>query len=662
MTDALRAKLDQLPTSPGVYLMKDRVGTIVYIGKAANLRSRVRSYFARSGGDVRAFVPLLEELLGDIETILVSSEKEAILLENELIKRHRPRFNVMLRDDKNFICLRLSSTHPYPRLEVVRAGRVRKDGAQYFGPYASASAIRETLHVVNRHFQLRTCSDHVLENRSRPCLQYQIHRCPAPCVFDIPTEDYKRSVDEVSLFLEGKGDALHDHLETRMNAAATAERFEEAARVRDQLRALTASLEKQRVVTGDALDSDVIGLYREGALLEVQLLFLRGGRLQGGRSLSFKQQEFPTAEILRSFVSQYYEAAFVPKEVLLCEPLAGEDEVAALETWLGERKGERVHVLAPERGDKRRLVEMAVGNARQRFEERQRTRANAEQTLARLAEKLNLTAPPKRIECFDISTFQGQFTVASQVVFMDGEPDQSLYRHYRVKEVSGQDDFASMLEVLTRRFRRGLAAGGLPNLLIVDGGLGQLSVAREALRVTGADVALAALAKSRVVENEKRFASRQGFDVSEAWAEDEGAREKGTVERSPERVFLPGRKNPVVLRQNTSELFLLQRLRDEAHRFAIEFHRKLRSRRTLRSVLEDISGIGPRRRRALLTSFGSLKAVRAASAEEIARVEGFDEALAERVRDSLAKSEPPHEKTDVAEDATADELAALEEN
>ena len=779
MNDVVLARLDQLPTSPGVYLMKDRAGEVVYVGKAVNLRSRVRSYFTR-GGDERAFIPLLEGLLGDIETILVTSEKEALLLENELIKQHRPRFNVMLRDDKSFICLRLSSTHPYPRLEVVRAGSVKKeeraspatggarrggasreeraspatggvrrggaskeeraspatggvrrggasreeraspatggarrggaskDGARYFGPYSSAGAIRETLRVVNRHFQLRTCSDHVLDNRSRPCLQYQIHRCPAPCVFDIPSAEYKKSVDEVALFLEGKGAELKNALSTRMRDAAGNERFEEAARVRDQLHALDRSLEKQRVSSADdVLDQDVLGVYREGAILEVQILFVRGGRLLGGRPFSFNKQEFPTGEILRSFLDQYYSGAFVPKEVLLPEPLGAPEEAEAIETWLSEQKGERVRLLVPERGDKRRLVEMAAENAKQRFEERQRNKANAEQTLERLQKKLRLEKLPRRIECYDISNISGTITVASQVAFTDGEPDKARYRHYKVKTVEGSNDFASMLEVLTRRLTRGVESGDLPDLLLIDGGKGQLNVAREAVRLTGAQVELAAIAKSRVIEDEALFAERQGFAVSEAWAEGEGARapagedatgvqtvqqvqdvpnvqnvqtvqpaapeadgrsrvkgrwKKASIERSPERVFLPGQKNPVVLRQNTSELFLLQRLRDEAHRFAITFHRKLRNKKSLRSVLEDVPGVGGKRKRALLRAFGSLKKVREASAAQIAEVGGFNVTLAERVKAFLATPVPSAapERVDVAENAAESEIAALE--
>jgi excinuclease ABC subunit C len=714
LDQALRAKLDSLPAQPGCYIMKDREGAVVYVGKAVSLRSRVAQYFQERSGDTRAFIPFLEDLLGDIEVMITPSEKDALLLENELIKRHRPRFNIRLRDDKNFISLRLSTTHPYPRLEVVR--RVRKDGARYFGPYSSASSIRETLSLVNRHFQLRTCTDQVMSNRRRPCLQYQIKRCPAPCVYSVPQEDYQRSVEEVALFLEGKADELRGQLHERMKSAAGLLEYERAAQLRDQLHAIERSLEKQRTVLGDALDQDVLGFHREGPHLELHFLFFRGGRLTGGRSFGFSKQEFPTEELLSSFLDQYYESgAFIPKELLL--PVTMED-LDRREAWLSEKKGERVRVHVPERGDKARLVEMAMENARHNYEERARSQKNHLEALTRLQQRLKLPRLPRRIECFDISTLQGQLTVGSQVVFTDGEPDKSGYRLFKVRGDAAGDDFASMFQVLSRRLKRGIEEATLPDLLVIDGGKGQLNVARAALRELGlssSDVPLAGLAKSRVLEDAERFAARQGYRTDEAWEEPamvaeqavgggeevahlepspaavsrlgrsrkKGRFVKGDVERSPERVFLPGQKNPVVLRQNTSELHLLARLRDEAHRFAITFHRKLRRERNFRSVLEEIPGVGDKRKRALLGHFGSLKRIRAASAEEIAQVEGFNLQLAERVQKFLSAADqaqggaeedggaPPEsgpetdellrDREDVAFDAAAAELDALEE-
>ena len=698
LPEELRRKLETLPTQPGVYVMKDREGAVVYVGKAVSLRPRVMQYFQERSGDTRAFIPFLEDLLGDIEVMITPSEKDALLLENELIKKHRPRFNIRLRDDKNFISLRLSTTHPYPRLEVVR--RVRKDGARYFGPYSSASSIRETLSIVNRHFQLRTCTDQVMQNRRRPCLQYQIKRCPAPCVYNVPQDEYQRSVDEVALFLEGKADELTAQLHGRMKDASGQLEYERAAQLRDQLHAIERSLEKQRTVLGDLLDEDVLGFHREGAALEVHMLFFRSGRLTGGRSFNFVKQEFPTEELLESFLDQYYESgAFIPKELLLPLPLA---DAEMREMWLSEKKGERVRVHVPERGEKVRLVEMAMENARHNFEERAKTQKGKLEALERLQSRLRLPRLPRRIECFDISTLQGQLTVGSQVVFTDGEPDKSGYRLFKVRGDAAGDDFASMYQVLTRRLKRGIEEKSLPDLLVVDGGKGQLNVARAALRELGLelrDVPLAGLAKSRVLEDEERFAARQGFKVAEAWAEKAGpepevaqifegtygapasglgpaavpppspalaggpppadsrkgrSRKKGRfvqgeIERSPERVFLPGQKNPVVLRQNTSELLLMVRLRDEAHRFAISFHRKLRRERNFKSVLEEIPGIGEKRKRALLSHFGSLKRIRAATADDMAQMEGFNRELAERVQRFLAAQAAVSEAQEEAE-------------
>jgi excinuclease ABC subunit C len=681
LSDALKAKIESLPAQPGVYIMKDREGAVVYVGKAVSLRARVGQYFQEHTSDVRAFIPFLEELLGDLEVIITPSEKDALLLENELIKQHKPRFNIRLRDDKNFISLRLSRSHPYPRLEVVR--RVKKDGARYFGPYSSASSIRETLGLVNRHFQLRTCTDQVMGNRRRPCLQFQIKRCPAPCVYNVPQDEYQRSVEEVSLFLEGKADELKSQLHGRMKGAASALEFERAAQLRDQLQAIDRSLEKQRTILGDLLDQDVLGFHREGPHLELHLLFFRNGRLTGGRSFGFTKQEFPTEELLSSFLDQYYESgAFVPKELLLPIPLSDSEQ---REVWLSEKRGDRVRVHIPERGEKVRLVEMAMENARHNFEEKARTQKNHLEALTRLQQRLHLPRLPRRIECFDISTFQGQLTVGSQVVFSDGEPDKSGYRLFRVRGDAAGDDFASMFQVLTRRLKRGIEEENLPDLLVIDGGKGQLGVARAAMRELGLDtkdLPLAGLAKSRVLEDAERFAARQGYKTSDAWEgstkpETEGpaepvsrlgrSRKKGrfteaTLERSPERVFLPGQKNPIVLRQNTSELFLLTRLRDEAHRFAITYHRKLRRERNFKSVLEEIEGVGDKRKRALLSHFGSLKRIRAATTEEIAQVEGFNKALAERVQKFLsaaeeAQAEPDRE--DIAFDAAAVELEQL---
>ena len=635
---ALEEKLDRLPTEPGVYLMKDARGEVIYVGKAVNLRSRVKSYFGRSS-DTRAFIPFLEGVLRDVETVVVSNEKEALLLENELIKRYQPRFNVLLKDDKNFICLRLDPAAEWPRLEVVR--HFKRDGAMYFGPYASASSIRETLRIINRYFQLRTCSDHVLHHRKRPCLLHQIGRCPAPCVYDVSKEDYDQSVREVALFLQGRGRELLDVLTFRMKAAAQDLRFEQAARLRDQLFAIERSLERQKVATTEPIDQDVFGYYREADRLVVYVLYVRQGRLNGGQSFPFTGQEFPDAELIASFVNLYYDQDNVlPDEVLL--PLRLEDGVQTLQELLTERRGRRVRVAVPQRGEKLRLVEMSTTNARQALVDQRRSKDELEAVLERLKDRLYLTAVPRRMECFDISHFQGASIVASQVAMTDGELDRSRYRRFRIKSVQAQDDFASMYEVVTRRLKRGIASGELPDLLVIDGGKGQLASARAAMRDLGVQLDAVGLAKSRDLEAD---------DQAEATA------------RSPERVFLPDRKDPVVLPQNSPELFLLMRIRDEAHRFAITYQQKLMRRRNFRSVLEDIPGVGEGRKKALLRSFGSLKRIREASIEELTAEAGLGTTLAERIHAHLHASDAELQR-EVAEgqvDGDAVREASLED-
>ncbi|MCE9666832.1 excinuclease ABC subunit UvrC [Myxococcus stipitatus] len=630
MDARLQEKLDALPTEPGVYLMKDRRGQIIYVGKAVNLRSRVRSYFTRTG-DTRVFVSLLDELLGDLETVLVHNEKEALLLENELIKKHKPRFNVLLKDDKQFISLRLDRTQPYPRLEVVR--KYERDGARYFGPYSSAGAIRETLRIINRYFRLRTCTDHVLANRKRPCLLYQIGRCPAPCVYPVPEEDYRRSVDEVVMFLEGKANELVEGLRLRMKRASMDLKFEEAARVRDQLQAIERSLERQKIATTDFKDQDVFAFHREADRILFYVLWVRQGRINGGQAFPFGSQEFPDAELLASFVNLYYDqGSFVPEEVLL--PLEPDDGTQGLEALLSERKGERVRVLVPKRGEKHDLVLMGAKNAEQAFLERRRTKDETDQVLSRLQQRLNLRNFPRRMECFDISHFQGSAIVASQVAVTDGEADKSRYRKYKIKTLEKQDDFASMYEVVTRRLKRGVEEGDLPDLLVIDGGKGQLASAQAAMKDVGVTtVDVVGLAKSRDLEVFDRDAERAS---------------------SPERVFVMGRKDPIVLAQNSAELFMLTRMRDEAHRFAITFQKSVLRKSRVRSALEDIPGVGEVRRKALLRHFGSLKRVGEASIEELAEVVG--PAVAERVHAGL-HGHPDEEAEDPVREASLDDAA-----
>ena len=655
MDATLRRKIDDLPAEPGCYLMKDQEGAVVYVGKASSLRARVRSYFDRSGGDERAFVALLDGLLGDLDVIVTRSEKEAVLLENELIKKYHPRFNIRLRDDKDFIVLRLDESHPYPRLEVRRARQRKEDGARYFGPYSSASSIRETLRIVNRWFQLRTCTDHVLDHRKRPCVLHQIHRCPAPCVYEVPADEYRQNVEDAVEFLEGREGELAARLRQRMERAAADLRFEEAARLRDQLLAVERSLEKQRVLMADDADRDVFGLYREGPDLVIAAVAMRRGKLQDVRRYPFRGQEFPDEETLSSFLALYYEQNSPAEEVLLPFEVEGASGLAEV---LSERRGRRVRLLTPQRGAKADLLEVAGRNARLGLESWHARDERCEQALAAITRALRLGKEPRWMECYDISTFQGALAVGSGVSMKDGEPDRANYRRYKVKGVSGQDDFAMLHEVVTRRLKRALAEGCFPDLLVIDGGKGQLHAALAAAHDLGVPVKpvpgnegapyveMVGLAKSRLVNFGTAHVvsgRRRPPGPATALAEAAEVAERGFVpemDRTPERVFLAGRKDPIVLRQNSAELFLLTRLRDEAHRFAITFHRKLRRSGNLRSVLEDIAGVGAGRRKALLRTLGSLKRVKEASLEELAQVEGFGPKAAQAVWDFFHRVGP----------------------
>ena len=601
----LDSKLALLPTSPGVYLFKDKTGEIIYVGKAKNLRARVRQY-AR-GGDGRLQITFLLSQLADVEVLLTNSEKEALLLENTLIKQYWPRYNIRLKDDKSYWHVKVTAQESWPRLFLTR--QVVKDGSKYLGPFHSSAAIQETLEIIRKVFPLRTCSDTVFRNRTRPCLEYQIKRCLGPCTLPVDPTDYQHQLKGALLLLEGKNTELVSQLTIRMHEAAEALRFEEAARLRDQLRAIEQTGEKQQVATPLGNDQDIFGLYREGGVVEIEVLFVRGGKLVGNIGYSFDDNEFPDEEVLAELLTQFYQGErFVPDEILL--PTTIED-APAREELLGERKNKKVTIICPQRGDKVRLVDMAQENARQSFIERRRGAEQKEKTLDHLRRALSLQNAPKRIECFDISNIQGNLAVGSMVVFDEGEPDKNRYRRFRIKTVEGADDFAMMYEVLTRRYRRALEEKDLPDLLMVDGGKGQLGVAVEVFRELGiTEVDVIGLAKMRT--------ERDPF-VEE-------------VEHSAERVFLPGRKNPVVLRPNSTALFLLQRVRDEAHRFAITYHRQLRAKERLSSPLDDIPGVGPSRRKTLLRHFGSLKRVRMATVEELTQIPGITSAVAEAIR------------------------------
>jgi excinuclease ABC subunit C len=605
--------LDHLPREPGVYLMKDRAGKVFYVGKASNLRSRVRSYFNRSG-DTRAFVALLDRLLADLEVLVTRNEKEALLLENNLIKQHRPRYNVLLRDDKTYLALRLDPRAAWPRLELVRG--VQADGARYFGPYHSARAARRTTRLLNRRFKLRICTDRVLGSRTRPCLQHQIGRCLAPCCLPVDPVDYAQRVADVTLFLSGRQDELIRQVEARMEAAAAAEAYEQAAELRDLAADLRSVTAEQHVVEAVGFDQDVIGLHREGDRVWVCVLLVRRGRLVGSEDLALTHQEFPDEEMVSSLLTLRYEGAGpFPDEILV--PCALDDS-AVLEDWLHDQAGRRVRVLHPQRGYRRQLLEMAERNASNAAASRASGTDDALGRLERLQRRLRLGRLPRRIEACDISTLQGQQTVGSLVVMVDAEPAPAEYRHYRIRSATQPDDFAALQELLGRRFeraRRQDPGWAPPDLLVIDGGKGQLGVALAVLAELGMSPPpfdVVALAKARPT-----------------LAGDAMAAAEPAPDAVVDRVFLPGVKDPVRLRPNTNELFLLSRLRDEAHRFAIGHHRRLRRAAALRSGLEDVPGVGPRRAAALLRHFGSLRSIRAATVDEIARAPLMNATVAE---------------------------------
>ncbi len=616
-----------LPTGPGVYLFKSARGRVLYVGKAQNLRSRVRSYLT-PGGDGRIRIPRLVERSAEVDFLVTPSVKDALLLENELIKTHRPPFNVRLRDDKQYLALRLDPKTSWPRLTMVR--RFARDGAWYFGPYTSSAAMRASISNLRRIFPLRSCSDAVFRDyarRGRPCIEYEMKRCAGPCCGRVDEAAYAEIVHGTALFLRGRSDELRESLERRMEQAAAEERFEEAARLRDRIGAVERTLESQQIVADRPVDRDVFGLARRGGDVELRVLHVRDGRVIGAADYAFGDVRLDDGEVLSSFLGQYYagETPTQPPAELLI-PVAAEDD-GALEALLSERAGRRVAVRMPQRGPGRELVQMANENAELGLARRLEARESVDAALEELRERLGLERLPRRIECYDVSTLAGTLAVASRVVFEDGQPLKADYRRYRIREADPGDDFGCLREVMQRRLDR-VESEPLPDLLMVDGGKGQLGVADAALRDRGLEVDRLGLAKERDVESPSPRVRRSGG-------------------LKAERVFLPARKDAVMLPPSSRGLLLLQRVRDEAHRFAIEFQRELRRKVGMTSILEELPGIGPGKRRALLKELGSLKAVRSASREALAAVTGVGARDAETIRrffdalDAAPESEAP---------------------
>lgn len=588
----LKDKVSRLPASPGVYIMKDSRNRILYIGKAVNLRSRVRSYFGKSN-DGRLFIRLLMERIDDLDCILTETEDEALILENNLIKKHRPLYNVRLKDDKTYVSIKVTLSEEWPRVMVTRRYKAGED--LYFGPYGSSTAVREMLRVIKTVFPLRTCTNGFFRNRTRACLEYEIGRCTAPCVDLISKEDYMEDVSQVVMLLKGKSRELERIIEKRMKAASENRLYELAARYRDQLAAIGKVFETQKVEEFRLGDIDAFSIIREGNFVAIQEVLVREGKIISSRTHSFRT-ELRRAEVLSSFLTQcYLTDRYIPPEVL-CDSDFRDREL--LESWLSEKRGRRSRITLPQRGDKAAIIRLANRNAHNSFRIERDEQERMETLLESLEKHLELPGAPRRIECYDISNFQGSLAVGSMVSFEDGKPVRDRYRKYRIQTVVGADDFRCMKEVLERRLERGIKDGDLPDLVLVDGGKGQLSSALKVLKEIGlSSLPVAALAKER--------------------------RRKQTTER----IFLPGRKNPIALAQDTPESLYLQRIRDEAHRFAIRYHRELRRRDAMKTGLEDIPGIGKKRQQALLDRFRTLEKIRGASTEELSEVIGDKLAL-----------------------------------
>lgn len=588
--------------------MKGETDEVLYVGKAVNLRNRLRSYFQSSATHSPRVLRLVDNA-ADLDFFVTDSELEALILECNLIKRHRPHYNVRLKDDKRYPYIKITWQEDFPRVNVVR--RMLADGARYFGPYTSSAAMRQTLALLRRIFPYLTCKRKITGSDERSCLYHHIGRCLAPCIGAVSKDDYRDMMQQVCLFLEGKGEEVLASLRQRMETAAENMEFERAANLRDQIDAVERVIERQRVVSASLVDQDAIAIAREDGEVCTQVFFVRSGKLVGHEYFLMEGGgDVEEPEILSSFLKQFYDhAAHVPPEILLPAEI---EENQVIERWLTERRGGKVSLRVPRRGQKRKLLEMVEENARETLshllarEQIERTRALS--GLNDLQTQLGLHGPPLRIEAYDISNIQGVAATGSMVVFAEGVPARSEYRRFKIRAAQGPDDYAMMQQVLRRRFRRATAEEGetqsswaqVPDLIVVDGGKGQLNAALEVLAEQGLEgVPIIGLAKAR------------------------------------EEIFTPGKSEPVVLPRDSEALHLLQRLRDEAHRFAIVYHKAVRRSQSLSSILEEIPGIGPRRRRALLKRFTSLDAIRKASLEELSSVEGMNENMARRVLEDL---------------------------
>lgn len=603
----IEEKLKTLPDNPGVYLMKDESDDVIYVGKAVSLKNRVRQYFQSSKNHtpkVRAMVANIR----DFEYIITDSELEALILECNLIKEYKPRYNVLLKDDKQYPYIMVTMEEDYPRVVLTR--KIKKDNNLYFGPYGSSKVVRDTIDVIKRLFPVRTCKKNLnsIRKGDRPCLYYYINQCQGPCQGNIDKEEYRKVIKDVCRFLDGKYEDLIEDLRKQMEQAAEELNFEKAASLRDKIHSVEKVMEKQKIISTDLLDQDVIAIALGERESVVQMFFIRSGKLTGSEQFVLDtKNENQVKEIISSFIKQFYlTSSFIPKEVLLQEEI---DEALIIERWLTSKRGNRVYIRVPKRGNKKELVDMAFRNAMEALENlKQKVAAEQARTIGaseELAEVLDLPYVPTRIEAFDISNIQGTNSVASMVVFEKGKPSKKDYKRFRIRGIEGPDDYASMAQVIERRFKRGLeekkaleAQGKdpdigkfsrLPDLILIDGGKGQLNAAISSLRKLGVDyIPVISLAEKN------------------------------------EEIYMRNQNEPLVIPKNSLALQLLQRIRDEAHRFAITYHRSLRGKDNIRSILEDIPNIGPARRRALLKHFGSIEAIRRASFEELIQVDGMN--------------------------------------
>ncbi len=613
----LKALLESLPTKPGCYLMKDKSDRVIYVGKAVNLRNRVRSYFHNSAQQHPRTQQLVRKITG-IDWIIVESELEALILEMNLIKRHRPHYNVRLKDDKRYPYIKVHWADAFPKVTVTR--QMVQDGSRYFGPYTSVWAVHQTLDVLRRIFPYLSCDRTITGEDERACLYYDIKLCSAPCIGVTNQDRYRQMIEDLCQFLQGRTEPIVSRLQAEMFQAAQELRFERAATLRDQLHAIENIVERQKVISSDYIDSDVIAMARSNGEACVQVFFIRGGKLIGREYFLLEgTEETADASVMAEFLKQFYDQApTVPPQVLLPHEV---EEAQIIRQWLSQKgSSEKVEILIPKEGQQQELIRMAAENASETLAALQAQweadRHRQTQALSQLQAALNLTEPPNRIECYDISNTQGTAAVGSMVVFEQGVPKKKLYRQFHIRSVTGPDDFASMEEVLRRRFNRWQAAhlssqtpgkkidpsfGFLPDLLLVDGGKGQLGRALAVLQQFGLEdsIPVAGLAKQN------------------------------------EELFVPGNPIPILLPHNSQGLFMIQRIRDEAHRFAITSHRKLRTKKGLASKLDAIPGIGPTRRKMLLNHFGSIKDIQQASIEELTAVKGITPRLATDIKANL---------------------------